>query len=75
MKNNYYHLPYNQKRIVDLLLQDLTSKEVAAKIGCKQTNVSNYLMLLRKKFKVHTNHGLLLTIQKQIINYESTGGI
>lgn len=53
-----------QEQIVNLLMQDLTSKEVAVKLDVQSTNISTCLQHLRKNLKVNTTHGLLLKIQE-----------
>ena len=53
--------PY-QKQIIELLKNDLSSKEVAVKLNLEPTNVSTCLATLRKNFKTRTTHGLLLKL-------------
>jgi DNA-binding CsgD family transcriptional regulator len=43
-------LSKRQKQIVDLLMQDYSSKEIASILGLKTTHTSNYLDRARKNF-------------------------
>jgi len=58
----------NQQKIINLLMQDLTCKEVAVKLQINPTNVSTTLSTMRKNWRIRTNYGLLLKIQQNNIN-------
>ncbi len=58
-----------RKKVVDLLMQDLTSKEVAEILNVTPSNISTCLERLREIYNVKTTHGLLLKIQT--LNYKN----